>query len=232
MRLKQQYKEITLTLALLAGLFFILAGQMARADEGEKGKNVEHAKDAEHGKSLDKSTAERVDRAIFSEINGRIHSRRHVYYSGDPLEISIKFSRGAELVSSGEADAYLVIFTPDLDEAAIVVPVSSAANTEMHKLFEVGAVDISTLPAGWYQLGLILTNSGGDPLAVTDWYRGLRGLQHIVGIVVTDEAVDYDKDGDGEVDDDSDGDGFGDDADSTDSSSGDTGGGTDTPTAS
>ncbi len=92
-----------------------------------------------------------------------------------------------------------------------MLPVSSEASAETRQLFAIDAVDVSTLPAGTYQLGLILTNPGGDPLVINDWYNGLLGLIDVVGLTVADEAVDFDEDGDGEVDDDSDGDGFSDD---------------------
>ncbi len=94
-----------------------------------------------------------------------------------------------------------------------MLPVSSDASAQTRQLFAIGAVDLSVLPAGTYQLGLILTNPGGDPLNINDWYAGLLGLIDIVGLTVTDEAVPFDTDGDGEVDDDSDGDGFSDDDD-------------------
>lgn len=93
----------------------------------------------------------------------------------------------------------------------IVLPVSDMANEENARLFELEAVDISTLPAGTYHLGLVLTEPGGDPLNMNSWYRGLLGLESVVGLTITDEAVDFDENGDGEVDDDVDGDGFSDD---------------------
>lgn len=178
-------------------------------------------------------------------IMARIETEKHVYYTGDPLEIGLRFARGADLVTSGTVDAYLVIFSPnpaaeqddqsddEADDAAgdsndaadadagadqpvaltdaVVVPVSDTASTDSRRLFELEAVDISALPAGTYQLGLILTSPDGDPLNINDWHNGLLGLVHIVGLTVTDEAVDFDQDGDGQVDDDDDGDGFSDD---------------------
>lgn len=68
------------------------------------------------------------------------------------------------------------------------------------KLFEVPAVDISEIPAGTYQLGLILTVPGGDPLSLDDWFNGLLGLAHIRGLTITDEALPADADGDGMMD--------------------------------
>jgi len=175
-------------------------------------------------------------------ISARIVTAKDIFYTGDPLAISLKFYRGAGLVSGGEVDAYVVVFAPvqessddssdsDADSSdttddvtttdtqaalealsdAVVLPVSDQANSEEQKLFEIENVDVSTLPAGTYQLGLILTNPGGDPLNINDWFKGLLGLIDIVGLTISDEALSIDADGDGEVDDDLDGDGFSDD---------------------
>ncbi len=186
-------------------------------------------------------------------ISASIITAKDIFYTGDPLAISLKFNRGADLVTSGEVDAYVVIFAPVVDSSddsgdtdsssdtdtgdgttdttttdtqaaldaltdAVVLPVSDQANSDAQKLFELEAVDVSALPAGTYQLGLILANPGGDPLNINDWFKGLLGLIDIVGLTVSDEALDIDADGDGEVDDDADGDGFSDDTttDSTD----------------
>jgi hypothetical protein len=163
-------------------------------------------------------------------IMGRIITDKGVVYTGDPLSISLKFPRGSELVVNGDVDAYVVIFAPAADDTsddsesdsdsdsssnealtdAIVLPVNGQASEEETKLFELEAVDLSTISAGTYQLGLILTVPGGDPLNINEWHNGLLGLVHIRGLTITDEAVDFDADGDGEVDDDADGDGFSD----------------------
>lgn len=171
-------------------------------------------------------------------ISASIVTAKDIFYTGDPLAISLRFNRGADLVNGGDVDAYLVIFAPSNGEAetdpdtdtdstdttavdteaalgaltdAVVLPVSDQASEDEQKLFELEAVDIAALPAGTYQLGLILTNPGGDPLVINDWFKGLLGLIDIVGLTVSDEALPFDEDMDGEVDDDADGDGFSDD---------------------
>lgn len=68
------------------------------------------------------------------------------------------------------------------------------------KLFEVSLVDTSEIPAGTYQLGLILTVPDGNPLDVGTWYNGLLGLVHFRGLTVTAEALPADADGDGMMD--------------------------------
>ena len=151
-------------------------------------------------------------------IMGSIITDKRIYYTGDQLEIGLRFARGSELIANGTVDAFVVIFSPNIsDDAsdsaltdAIVLPVSGEAGEETQILFELEAVNVTTLPAGTYQLGLILTEPEGDPLIINDWYNGLLGLVNIVGLTITDEAVAFDKDGDGQVDDDTDGDGFSD----------------------
>ncbi|MFT6056478.1 MAG: hypothetical protein ACJAS2_000753 [Pseudohongiellaceae bacterium] len=168
-------------------------------------------------------------------IMGRVITDKGVVYTGDPLSISLQFPRGSELVVNGDVDAYVVIFAPAADDPsddsesdsdsssnealtdAIVLPVNGQASEEETKLFELEAVDLSTISAGTYQLALILTVPGGDPLNINDWHNGLLGLVHIRGLTITDEAVDFDADGDGEVDDDADGDGFSDEEDNSES---------------
>ena len=170
-------------------------------------------------------------------IMGSVITDKRIYYSGDALDIYLRFARGSELIVGGSVDAYVVIFSPaengndEVDPAlnndpltdAIVLPVSSDASSENHKLFAMDAVNVESLPAGTYQLGLILTNPDGDPLNINDWHNGLLGLINIVGLTITDEAVDFDQDGDGQVDDDDDGDGFSDSDDSDESASDTTG---------
>ena len=67
-------------------------------------------------------------------------------------------------------------------------------------LFTVPQVDDQEIPAGTYQLGLILTSPGGDPLDLSTWYNGLLGLVHVRGLTVSAEALPADSDGDGMMD--------------------------------
>lgn len=153
-------------------------------------------------------------------IQGRIVTEKHVIYTGDPLKISLRFARGAQLVTSGEVDASIIIFTPEQAAEPIVVPVSSEASATARRLFQIESVDVSTLPAGQYQIGLVLTVPDGDPLLLSDWHNGLLGMIDVVGIRISDKAIDDDQDGDGMLDDDADDDGFSDDDEEDDSSSG------------
>lgn len=215
------------SLALFTALLLLLATQVVMAQGNSEGKGNGRNKNIGVGNASD-------------GIKGRIVTEHDIYYTGDPLAISLHFPRGADLVTGGEADAYVVVFAPSVDSTddsdtdstddtdepgtddvlsnATVLPVTDEASATSTQLFSIGAVDISVLPAGTYQLGLILTNPDGDPLNINDWYNGLLGLVDVVGLTVTDQSVDFDVDGDGEVDDDDDGDGFSDDDDEEDES--------------
>lgn len=153
-------------------------------------------------------------------VKALIHANRDVLYAGDDrLELDVRFPRGAELLSEGEVDAHLVIFGPD----AIwdVLPLSDEASDGSGKLFELAENEIETLPAGVYQLGVVLTVPDGDPFLVEDWYNGLLGLLSVRGVTVAEGPIDEDADGDGMLDDDADDDGIEDDDDDGDDSTDD-----------
>lgn len=52
-------------------------------------------------------------------IKAIIKANRQIFYTGDLLEIGVRFPRGAELVQSGEVDAFLMIFEPDATLGAL-----------------------------------------------------------------------------------------------------------------
>lgn len=216
---------------VLFAVFLLVTSQIAFAQGNSNGQGNGNG----HGKNKNVGVGNASD-----GIKASVITNKRIFYTGDPLLISVHFARGAELISSGEVDASVVIFSPVSAESevptsgevsestepdttssvaaltdAIVLPLSVDLNADTFKLFELEAVDVSTLPAGTYQLGLVLTRPDGDPLIINDWYRGLLGLVDIVGLTITDKAVDFDQDGDGLVDDDSDGDGFSDESDET-----------------
>lgn len=142
-------------------------------------------------------------------VKAMIKANRDIFYSGDLLDIGVKFPRGAELIQSGEADAYLMIFYPDTTLQA--VPISQDASEDTKKLFRIEEVDVDFLPEGVYQMGVILTVPDGDPLNISDWYNGMLGMLTVRGLTVSEGSLDVDEDGDGFVDGDDSGDGFVDD---------------------
>jgi hypothetical protein len=145
-------------------------------------------------------------------VKALIKANRDIFYSGDLLDIGVKFPRGAELVQNGEADAYLVIFNPDTTLQA--VSISQNASEDTTKLFRIEEVDVDFLPEGVYQMGVVLTVPDGDPLNMSDWYNGMLGLLTVRGLTVSESSLDIDEDGDGFVDGDDSGDGFVDEDDS------------------
>ncbi len=187
-------------MALVAGVAVLGGGQFAYAQGNSNGQGNANG----NGNNLGQGNAS-------DGIMGMIVTDKRIYYTGDSLEISLRFPRGSDVVTSGEVDASVLIFTPNDEAEPIVLPVSGEASPTERKLFEMQQVDISALPAGQYQLGLVLTVPDGDPLMIGDWHRGLLGLIDVVGIRITDEPQDDDEDGDGMLDDDEDGDGFSDD---------------------
>lgn len=150
-------------------------------------------------------------------VKAIIHTNRDVLYTGegdaDQLEVDVRFPRGADLLENGEVDAYLMVFGPEADFEAL--PLSSEVSTGSRNLFALDSDELSALPEGSYQLGVVLTVPEGDPADLNDWFNGLLGLVSVQGLTISSEPTDIDEDGDGIVDADDDGDGIPDDVDST-----------------
>ncbi len=220
-------------------------GSTSPGKSGSAGKNSVLGDTTPPGKAKGQSNNNGQGNAS-DGLMARIVTNRDIVYTGEALEIGIHFARGAELVSDGLADVFLVIFSPPAASAegeeptgptpAVVVPLNqeieegsrdsgeesestgseqsaltpgevveegdgeTANGKNSRKLFEVPVVDTSEIPAGTYQLGLILTVPGGDPLNLDDWFNGLLGLVHIRGLTITSEALPGDADGDGMMD--------------------------------
>lgn len=190
----KQYLRLTANICLSASL--MVAATLANA-QGNSGNG--------NGKNIGNGNAS-------NGVKGLISTGKGIVYTGQSLEISLRFPRGSDLIDSGEVDAYVVIFTPDASAEPVVVPVGAIASANSAKLFEVEKVDISSkLLAGQYQLGLILTIPGGDPLNISEWHDGLLGMIDVKGLTISDEALPEDENYDGVIDDDADGDGFVDD---------------------
>ncbi len=139
-------------------------------------------------------------------VMARIQANRHIFYQGDPLEINVRFPRGSQLITSGEVDAYLIIFEPSAYMGAI--PLNDVAGPGNHNLFNVDAVDVEEIPEGVYQMGVVLTIPDGNPFNVEEWYNGLLGLLTVQGLTVSASPLDIDENGDGFVDGDENGNGF------------------------
>jgi len=138
-------------LAVTASMLMLSAATFAVADD----KSRAGGKNAGDGNASD-------------GIQGRIVTQKHVIYTGDPLNISLRFARGAQLVTSGQVDASMIIFTQEQEAAPIVLPLSSEASATARQLFQIESVDISSLPAGQYQIGLVLTVPDDDDVEEDD----------------------------------------------------------------
>lgn len=146
-----------------------------------------------------------------SDFKGNVKTSQHIYYPGDPLSISVQFARGSELLASGKASAFVVIYS--FDGTATSMPVPKDIGVASRQFYKLDSVDTKTLKEGQYQLGLVVTVAGGDPLKLTSWYSGFRGLLDMQAILVSSTAVAGDKNHDGELDNDRNKDGLDEEAD-------------------
>ena len=137
-----------------------------------------------------------------------IFPNKHVYYQGDSMQIYLKFPDTLTSVIEGEADAYILVAPPEGD--MIVMPVLIDDADELHPFFELADLDTSTFAKGNYQIALVLTEPGGNPIYLNDWYRDFRGLVSVTRVKISAGCDVEDIDGDGEIDGDTDGDGFSD----------------------
>ena len=141
-----------------------------------------------------------------SDVKGNLKVSQHIYYEGDTIEVSIKFSRGWELLAEGTVDAHVVVITPAAE--LLSFPVDPSTGPSDRKFFNVELESSDTLPVGQYQLALILTIPDGDSANLVDWYNGFRGLMDMEGLLISSQFLAEDADMDGECDFDVDGDGF------------------------
>jgi len=56
------------------------------------------------------------------------------------------------------------------------------------RLFSIDPSELSGLPSGTYQMGLVLTVAGGDPTVLADWYDGFRSLISVTTVKIISTA--------------------------------------------
>ena len=202
---------ITLKRLFVSLLMVALASTMASAknDETCPGKSCEAKGKAGVNTLTDVSIDAESKASVL--LNGRNDFKadirtKHIYYVGETLSVFVKFSRGIDILVDELADAHIVVVTPNTD--AYSFPVDSSIGPQDRKFFSIDIENAETLPLGQYQLGLVVTIPGGDPLDIKDWYNGFRGLLDMEGIYISDQPLPEDVDADGECDADADGDGF------------------------
>lgn len=139
--------------------------------------------------------------------SGLIKTNRQVLYRGDSLELEIVLPHSLRAFWSGDADAHVVFGDPDgnLFYGTVNAEALDSKNPRMSLIIE--GPDLE-LPEGNYQVAIILTVPGGDPLELTEWYDGFQGLVAVSRIRIAGEGDQEDLDGDGTVDGDEDGDGY------------------------
>ena len=147
-----------------------------------------------------------------SDVKGNLKVSQHIYYQGDTIEVSIKFSRGWELLADGTIDAYVAVITPEAEFLSFPVDPNIGPSDRKFFNIELPKEDTETLPVGQYQLALILTipdgDADGDPANLEDWYNGFRGLMDMEGLLISAQPLAEDANMDGEFDSDTDGNGF------------------------
>lgn len=206
---------MTTLLKLLTALLMVTLAAtpaLAKNDKTCPGKSCE-AKERAGISSED--TLTEVSIAAESKANVLLNGRnefkanirtKHIYYVGETLSVSVKFSRGIDLLADGLAEAHVIVVSPNME--AYAFPVESSIGPNDRKFFSIDIDNAGTLPLGQYQVGLVVTVPGGDPLSIKDWYNGFRGLLDMEGLYISDKSLPEDADGDGECDADADGDGF------------------------
>ena len=220
---------VTLRRLLLSLVLVALAstGAMAKNDKTCPGKSCEAKGKTDVSVSTDDTL---TDVAIAAEsranflLNGRNDFKadvrtKHIYYVGDTLTVFVKFSRGIDILADELADAHIIVVTPNTD--AYSFPVDSSIGPNERKFFSIDIENAETLLLGQYQLGLVVTIPGGDPLDIKDWYNGFRGLLDTEGIFISDKPLPEDSDADGELDVDTNANGFIDDQTTDDNDSSD-----------
>ena len=206
---------ITLKRLFVSLLMVALTSTMASAknDETCPGKSCEAKEKAGVISRDDTLTDVSIDAESKASVllNGRNDFKadirtKHIYYVGETLSVFVKFSRGIDILADELADAHIIVVTPNTD--AYSFPVDSSIGPQDRKFFSLDIENAETLPLGQYQMGLVVTIPGGDPLDIKDWYNGFRGLLDMEGIYISDQPLPEDVDADGECDADADGDGF------------------------
>ncbi len=131
----------------------------------------------------------------------------------DQLSIKVKIPRKLKAFWQGNADAHIVVAFPsnndsgqtsysswNLRELLADKLQAEDGDKREHPLFRLPCSTLASIPAGPYQLALVMTIPGGDPENINDWFHGFQGLVATSRIKISEGEDESDKDGDGEVD--------------------------------
>ncbi len=148
---------------------------------------------------------------------GYVQADKTIHYPGDKFVLKAVVPKSLKDVWAGKATAHIVITMPG-DLGAISVPVPTPASEQAtqgdkpRQLVELPPESMATLPAGDYQMAMIVTKLGGDPLNLKDWYGGFKAMLGVkrVKVAATTSGDTEDPNKTGLVSGDKDGDGYAD----------------------
>lgn len=105
-----------------------------------------------------------------------IKTDKNVYYQGDSMRIGIdvEFLRCLKTIAKHKFDPYVLVLSPEGD--IITIPVQLPKVGNWYKLIELVRIDTSDFVEGNYQIALVLTKSGGNPIFFDDWDNAFQGL--------------------------------------------------------
>jgi hypothetical protein len=211
----------TLTLAVALALPFASGAVFAQGKPEDAGKPPvsapdKPAKPENTGNKPMLAPAEKAKKAsaILNKVLGKPGSRsglikanKQVFYAGDTMTIELVLPASLKPLLNKQAEAQVLMYVPGGD--AVAFPVKMLGEGRLVET----VIDTSAIPAGVYQLALVLVKTGGDASQIGDWYEGFGALVSVTRIKISAEATAdvEDADGDGMVDGDTSGDGFVDD---------------------
>lgn len=133
---------------------------------------------------------------------GLVKTNKQIYYAGDSISIQIKLPNSLKPFLEETAQLQLLLYIPTGDVVASPVVADG-------KFFE-GTIDTTALPAGVYQLGLVLVKPNGDATKIADWYGGFGALLSSTRLKISEKnsADTEDTNSDGLVEGDTNGDGY------------------------
>ena len=131
-----------------------------------------------------------------------IKPNKYVYYSGDIIKIELQIPCSLKALAS-KVDAYILVYTPEKELIPTLIDLSA---DKPYKFLEMPYLEV--LAKGDYYLAFLLTQVGGNPFNVNEWYQGFNGVLSFIRIKIAQKTDEEDKDNDGMIDGDFDGDGF------------------------
>jgi hypothetical protein len=142
---------------------------------------------------------------------GYVQTGKTIHYPGDAFSLRAVIPKSLKDVWDGKAVVNIVITMPGGGAISVPVPAKdpSTEGDKVREIVPLPAEVMKTLPAGDYQMAMVVTKIGGDPLNVGDWYGGFKGMLGVkrvkVAATTTPDAEDPNKTGEVTGDTDSDG---------------------------